>query len=63
MLIGQEGIDTLKHAHVLIAGVGGVGSFAAEALARAGVGTFTLLDNDVVDITNLNRQIQATQET
>ena len=62
MLIGQEGIDALQNAHVLIAGVGGVGSFAAEALARAGVGTFTLLDNDEVDITNLNRQIHATQD-
>ena len=48
--------------NILIAGVGGVGSFAAEALARAGVGTFTLLDNDEVDITNLNRQIHATQD-
>ena len=63
MLIGQEGIDALQHAHVLIAGVGGVGSFAAEALARAGVGTLTLLDNDVVDVTNLNRQIHAVQST
>lgn len=63
MLIGQEGIDALQKAHVLVAGVGGVGSFAAEALARAGVGHFTLLDNDVVDLTNLNRQIHATQET
>ena len=61
MLIGQEGIEALQNAHILIAGVGGVGSFAAEALARAGVGTFTLLDNDEVDITNLNRQIHATQ--
>ena len=63
MLIGQDGLDRLKRAHVLIAGVGGVGSFAVEALARAGVGTFTLLDNDTVDLTNLNRQIHATQET
>lgn len=63
MLIGQEGLDKLQHAHVLVAGVGGVGSFAAEALARAGVGTITLLDHDIVDITNLNRQIHATQDT
>lgn len=63
MLIGQDGMDALHQAHVLVAGVGGVGSFAAEALARAGVGTLTLLDNDVVDITNLNRQIHAVQDT
>ena len=63
MLIGQNGIDVLNKAHILIAGVGGVGSFAAEALARAGVGTLTLLDSDVVDVTNLNRQIHATQDT
>lgn len=63
MLIGQEGIDRLQAAHVVVAGVGGVGSFAAEALARAGVGALTLIDNDVVDITNLNRQIHATMQT
>ncbi len=63
MLIGDDGMETLHNAHVFIAGIGGVGSFTAEALARAGVGTLTLLDNDTVDITNLNRQIHATQKT
>ena len=63
MLIGDDGMKTLQDAHVFIAGIGGVGSFTAEALARAGVGTLTLLDNDTVDITNLNRQIHATQKT
>lgn len=63
MLIGQDGLEQLQRAHVLVAGVGGVGSFAVEALARAGVGTITLLDHDVVDVTNLNRQIHATQDT
>lgn len=63
LLIGQEGLNRLQKAHVLIAGVGGVGSFAAEALARAGVGRLTLLDSDTVDVTNLNRQIHATQHT
>lgn len=63
LLIGQSGLTRLQQSHVLIAGVGGVGSFAAEALARAGVGTLTLLDHDTVDITNLNRQIHATSKT
>lgn len=63
LLIGQEGIGRLKQSHVFVAGIGGVGSFAAEALARAGVGTLTLLDHDRVDITNLNRQLHATQDT
>lgn len=63
MLVGDAGMEKLQNAHVFIAGIGGVGSFTAEALARAGVGTLTLLDNDTVDITNLNRQIHATQKT
>ena len=63
MLIGDEGIAKLQNSHILIAGIGGVGSFTAEALARAGVGTLTLIDSDTVDITNLNRQIHATQKT
>ena len=63
MLVGDAGMEKMQNAHVFIAGIGGVGSFTAEALARAGVGTLTLLDNDTVDITNLNRQIHATQKT
>lgn len=63
LLIGQAGLNRLRQTHVLIAGVGGVGSFAAEALARAGVGQLTLLDSDTIDVTNLNRQIHATQHT
>ncbi len=63
MLIGQQGLDRLQQSHVLLAGIGGVGSFAAEALARAGVGTLTFIDSDVVDPTNINRQIHATQAT
>lgn len=63
LLIGQEGLDRLAAAHVVVAGVGGVGSFATEALARAGVGTLTLIDADEVDSTNRNRQIHATLST
>ena len=63
MLIGQQGLDQLQQSHELLAGIGGVGSFAAEALARAGVGTLTFIDSDVVDPTNINRQIHATQAT
>lgn len=63
MLIGAEGLQCLQAAHIAVAGVGGVGSFAVEALARAGVGALTIIDNDVVDITNLNRQIHATMQT
>ncbi len=62
-LIGEAGLARLRAAHVVVAGVGGVGSFAAEALARAGIGRLTLIDHDTVDITNLNRQIHATRET
>lgn len=63
LLIGKEGIEKLKAAKVAIFGIGGVGSFVLEALARAGIGSFILVDNDEIDITNLNRQIIATTKT
>ena len=53
LLFKVEGLNRLKNANVLIVGVGGVGSFAAEFLARAGVGNLTIVDGDVVDITNI----------
>ena len=59
LLIGEEGIDKLQNAHVLVVGLGGVGSFAAEYIARAGVGTMTIVDGDVVDPSNRNRQLPA----
>jgi tRNA A37 threonylcarbamoyladenosine dehydratase len=59
ILIGDEGIERLQKAHVLLAGVGGVGSFTAEALARMGVGHITLVDHDVVSGSNINRQLVA----
>jgi tRNA threonylcarbamoyladenosine dehydratase len=63
LLIGAEGIQKLSEQHVLVIGLGGVGSFAAEFLARAGIGHMTIVDGDTVDITNINRQLQATHET
>lgn len=63
LLIGTQGQNRLRQAHVAVVGIGGVGSFVAEALARAGVGTLTLIDHDRIDITNLNRQIHATRRT
>ncbi len=63
MLIGHEGIEKLSKKHVAVFGVGGVGSFCAEALARAGVGSLTVIDSDVVDITNINRQLIALHST
>ncbi|MDO5334995.1 MAG: tRNA threonylcarbamoyladenosine dehydratase [Coriobacteriia bacterium] len=62
LLIGN-GVDTLARAHVAVFGVGGVGGFAVEALARAGVGTLDLIDKDCVDETNINRQIIALHST
>ncbi|MBB3697776.1 ThiF family adenylyltransferase [Flammeovirga yaeyamensis] len=59
LLVGTEGLDTLGKAHVLIIGVGGVGGFAAEAIGRAGVGKITLVDGDVIEQSNRNRQIAA----
>ena len=63
LLIGKEGIEKLNKAKVAIFGLGGVGSYVVEALARAGVGNFILVDNDEVDLTNLNRQIIALHST
>lgn len=63
MVIGETGMKTLHDAHVAIFGIGGVGSFAVEALARAGVGKLTLIDFDTIVMTNLNRQLHALEET
>lgn len=63
MLIGTTGLEALQQAHIAIAGIGGVGSYVVEALARAGVGKLTLVDHDTIDITNINRQIHALQST
>jgi tRNA A37 threonylcarbamoyladenosine dehydratase len=59
LLLGKENIEKLHHSHVLIAGLGGVGGYAAEALCRAGIGQLTIVDNDVVSATNRNRQLLA----
>ena len=63
LLIGKEGLNKLRNSKVIVFGVGGVGSFTVEALARAGVGTLILVDDDTVCLTNLNRQIHATYDT
>lgn len=60
LLLGDEGLARLAASHVAVFGVGGVGGFAVEALARSGVGALDLVDSDTVDSTNLNRQIIAT---
>ncbi|WP_058302168.1 tRNA threonylcarbamoyladenosine dehydratase [Gorillibacterium timonense] len=61
--MGPEGLDVLKNATVAVLGIGGVGSFSVEALARSGVGRIIMIDKDVVDITNVNRQIHALLST
>lgn len=63
LAIGKEGVQALKNSTVAILGIGGVGSFTAEALARSGVGRLVLVDKDDVDITNINRQIHALLST
>ncbi|GLH64830.1 tRNA threonylcarbamoyladenosine dehydratase [Parageobacillus sp. G301] len=63
LAIGKEGLEKLKNATVAVLGVGGVGSFAVEALARSGIGRLVLVDRDNVDITNINRQIHALLST
>ncbi|MBQ8802907.1 MAG: tRNA threonylcarbamoyladenosine dehydratase [Tyzzerella sp.] len=63
LLIGEEGLNRLKNAAVMVLGVGGVGSHCIEALARSGVGTLILVDNDRVSVTNINRQSIAYHST
>lgn len=63
LLFGSEAITRLQNAHVAVFGIGGVGGYTVEALARSGVGSFDLIDNDTVALTNLNRQIIATLDT
>lgn len=62
-LLGEDAMRTLRNAHVAVFGLGGVGGYVVEALARTGIGALTLVDHDTVSKTNLNRQILATEET
>lgn len=63
ILLGQDMLQDLKHKHILIVGLGGVGSYAAELIARAGVGNFTIVDGDTVNASNINRQLPALTST
>lgn len=63
LLIGNEAIEMLKNSKVAVFGVGGVGGYTVEALARSGVGSITVVDNDTVSVTNINRQIIALTDT
>lgn len=63
MILGAEAMDILRRSHVAVFGLGGVGSYAVEALVRSGVGELTLIDDDTVAPTNLNRQLQALHST
>src|ERR1035438_83575 len=62
-LYGRSGLDKLRAAHVCVVGIGGVGTWAVEALARSGVGALTLVDLDEVCVSNINRQLHALTET
>lgn len=63
LLLGKEAMDKLKNARVAVFGIGGVGTFVVEGLARCGIGSFTLFDDDKVCLTNINRQLIATRKT
>ena len=63
LLLGEDAVEKLKSSKIAVFGLGGVGSFAAEALCRSGVGSFILVDNDRVDISNINRQLIALRST
>jgi tRNA A37 threonylcarbamoyladenosine dehydratase len=62
LITGRAGLEKLSKKHVLVVGLGGVGSFAAELICRGGIGEMTIIDGDVVDISNCNRQLPATQK-
>jgi tRNA threonylcarbamoyladenosine dehydratase len=62
LIVGRAGLEKLAKKHVLVVGMGGVGSFAAEFICRAGIGEMTIIDGDIVDISNCNRQLPATQK-
>ena len=63
MLLGAAAMQRLREAHVIVFGIGGVGSYAAEGLVRAGIGALTLVDSDTVGLSNLNRQLCALHST
>ena len=63
MALGDDALEKLRRSHVAVFGIGGVGSYTAEALARSGVGAITLVDNDTVGMSNLNRQLCALHST
>ena len=63
VLIGEDGINKLKASHIAVFGLGGVGGYAAEMLARSGIGKLSIIDNDIFDVTNINRQIFALNTT
>ena len=63
LLVGTENLDKLRNSNVLVIGIGGVGGYAVESLARSGIGSLTLVDPDVVEKTNINRQIVALTST
>lgn len=63
LLIGKKALQKLQNTHILVVGLGGVGSYAAETMVRSGIGKITIIDGDVVDPTNKNRQLQALNST
>ena len=63
MILGENSTDNLKNKNVILFGLGGVGSYTAEALARAGIGRLTIVDSDTVSVTNINRQLCALHST